>query len=57
MRPCKVVVAYEAPVPVEQVRLCFVRLVERFNFANGCGPAFASGDVLYAYFCTVTRKL
>ena len=41
-----VVVTYEAPVHLEQVRLSFVRLVERLYLANGCGPADARSDML-----------
>ena len=52
-----VVVAYEAPVQLEQVRLSFVCLVERFNLANGCWPANASSDMLNPKLAAVLVKL
>ena len=57
MRSCVVVVAYEAPVLIEQVRLRHVRLVKSFNFANGCGPALASRNVLDSQLVTMRGKL
>jgi hypothetical protein len=46
MWPCVVVVAYEAPVLLEQVRFDFVCFVESFNFAAGCRSADAGSDML-----------
>ena len=56
MRSCVVVVAYKAPVPVEQVGLRLVRLVERLYLANSSGPALASGDMFNSQLLTVQRK-
>ena len=57
MRPRVVVVAYEAPVLIEKMRLCLVRLVERFNLANGCGPALTGRDMLNSQLLTLQCKL
>lgn len=53
MRPRVVVVADEAPVLIEKVRLNLVRFVERFNLAYGCGPAYAGSDVFNSQFLAV----
>ena len=52
-----VVVAYEAPVQLEQVRLSFVRRVECLYLANGCGPANARSDMLNPKLFTDPGKL
>jgi len=52
-----VVVAYEAPVHLELVRLSFVGFMERFNLANGCWPANASSDVLNTKLAAAPVKL
>ena len=52
-----VVVAYEAPVQLEQVRFYLVRLVERFDLAYGGGPAFTSGDMLNPKLAAAPIKL
>ena len=57
MRSCVVVVAYEAPMRPEQVRLEFVGFVERFNLANGCGPALTGRDMLNSQLLTLQCKL
>ena len=56
MRSCVVVVAYEAPVQLKQVRLNLVRFMERFYLANGCGPAYAGSDMFNSQFLTVQSK-
>ena len=50
MRPRVVVVAYEAPVLIKQVRLYFVRFMERFYLANRCRPTHAGSDMLNPQF-------
>jgi|SRR4030042_554219 len=57
MWPSVVVVAYEAPVLLEQVRLSLVRFMERFYLADGCGSAHARGDMLNPQFPAVLIKL
>ena len=57
MGSCVVVVAYEAPVHLEEVRLNFVRLVERLYLADGCGPAHAGSDMLNPQLFTDSSKL
>jgi len=57
MRPRVVVVAYEGPVLLEQVRLYFVGFMESFDFANRCGPAYAGSDMLDSKVLTVQFEL
>ena len=57
MGPGVVVVANEAPVLIEQVRLSLVRFMERFYLADGCGPAHASSDMLNTQLLAVQSKL
>jgi len=52
-----VVVAYEAPVHLEQVRLRLVGFMERLYLAYGCGPANAGSDMLNSKFVAVLVKL
>lgn len=57
MWSCVVVVAYEAPVLLEQVWLNLVGFMERFNLANGCWPANASSDMLNTKLAAAPVKL
>ncbi len=52
-----VIVAYEAPVQLEQVRFYLVRLVERFDLALCGGSAFTSGDMLNPKLAAAPVKL
>ena len=52
-----VVVAYEAPVLLEQVRLNLVGFMERLYLANGCGPANAGSDMFDSQLFTDSGKL
>ena len=53
---CVVVVAYEAPMFLEQVRLQLVRFVESFNLATCRWPANAGRNMLNSQFATVHIK-
>lgn len=57
MRSRVVVVAYEAPVQLEQVRLHFVGFVESFNLATGGRPSNTSSDMLNPQLTAVPTKL
>ena len=57
MGPRAVVVAYEGPVLIKQVRFYFVGFVESFYLANRCGPAYAGSDMLDSKVLTVQFEL
>lgn len=57
MRSSVVVVADKAPVLLEQVRLHFVRFMERLNLAAGCWPSHAGSDVFDAKVLAMQVKL
>jgi hypothetical protein len=57
MRSPVVVVAYEAQVLLEQVRLYFVGFMESFDFAYSSGPAYAGSDMLDSRVLTTSCKL
>ena len=52
-----VVVADEAPVHLEQVKLHFVSFMKSFNLAAGGRPADAGSDILNPQFPAVLIKL